>query len=105
MTDIYYDYDGNPTDHDTWSRLWDDTEARRLALDTVGGYRVSTVWLGVDHSFGHHEQPVLWETMVFSKGPDPYDLNEFMCRYDSRDEALAGHVEVVEMVRERVSGQ
>lgn len=51
-----------------WGRWFQtNTEARRVGDEQIGDSRVSTVFLGLDHSFGEGA-PVLWETMVFG-GP------------------------------------
>ena len=60
-------------------------ESRVVAKTEVGDTTVSTVFLGVDHSFREGD-PVLWETMMFG---GQYDL---ACdRYRSKREALIGH--------------
>lgn len=56
--------------------------------DTKDGVRVSTVFLGIDHSFGG-PVPVLWETLVFM--PDGEDGE----RYTSHEAAVAGHARYV----------
>jgi hypothetical protein len=74
---------------------------RQIKRDEVQGFLVSTVFLGLDHSFGDGEQ--LWfETMVFRlsnvrgfKGRDEYG----QWRYTTIEEARAGHAEVCEKVR------
>lgn len=58
--------------------------------------RVSTVFLGLDHSFLPGATPVLWETMIFG-GP----LDEYQWRYTSRDQAVAGHDLAVLMAKAR----
>lgn len=68
----------------TWAR-WMETGEGHLADDTVGDVRVSTVFLGIDHS-DNGGPPVLWETMVFG-GP----LDDEQERYTSREDALRGH--------------
>ena len=55
---------------------------------------VSTVFLGMDHSFGREGGPVLFETMVFG-GP----LDGEQDRYRTIDEARAGHAAMVERAR------
>jgi hypothetical protein len=53
---------------------------------------VSTVFLGIDHNFVDPDgPPVLWETMVFGLS-DPSEICE---RYSSREDAIAGHNELV----------
>ena len=54
-----------------------------------GGY-VSTVWLGLDHSF-FSGPPLIFETMVFSFFGRSLDIN----RYSTENEAWAGHWEMV----------
>ena len=44
---------------------------RILAQDKVGDVNVSTVFLGIDHSFGDGP-PVLWETMIFGGKHDQF---------------------------------
>ncbi|SUE95903.1 Uncharacterised protein [Ectopseudomonas mendocina] len=43
--------------------------AHRVAETTIDGFWVSTVFLGIDYSFGRGE-PLLFETMVFAKDGD-----------------------------------
>jgi len=68
----------------TWGR-WMQTADRHVAHTHFGDVRVSTVFLGLDHSFGDGP-PVLWESMVFG-GP----LDQEQRRYTSRADADAGH--------------
>lgn len=66
---------------------------RIVAKDQIGGVRVSTVFLGLDHSFGGHS-PLLFETMIFGGAHDGYQE-----RYTFWDDAEAGHAKAVAMVR------
>lgn len=75
---------------------WFETADRKVAQTNVGGKYVSTVFLGVDHQSFSDEEPLFFETMVFSDG-DSLDL---ACRrYSTWDEALAGHQAMVERVK------
>lgn len=78
-----------------WAK-WFETADRKIAKDQIGDCRVSTVFLGMDHSFGDGP-PLLFETMVF--GPPKHPLDEECERYTTRAEALAGHKAMCERVR------
>jgi len=78
-----------------WAAWFENTEKRRVAFDDLGsGVEVCTVFLGLDHSFTLGYPPVLWETLVFG-GP----LDGEMERYSSRQEAEAGHREMVDRAK------
>ncbi len=95
----------------TWAR-WFETSDRQLAEDEIGDIRVSTVFLGLDHSFGDGP-PLLWESMAFGapelrkifgrKRPIREDMGvQFESldqrRYATREDALRGHAEMVSQV-------
>ena len=61
--------------------------------------KVSTVFLGLDHSFGIDGPPVLWETMVFGGA-----LDGEMQRYTSRAAALEGHQAMCQRVMATSAG-
>lgn len=75
-----------------WAQWMQDAD-RQLAETFFGdrAIRVSTVFLGLDHSFGRGA-PVLWETMVFvEEGVTIEGIDGYMDRYTSRQDALQGH--------------
>lgn len=48
----YYDKEGKPIDLFRFAELFQDLEYRRIGhTELEGGISVSTVWLGLDHSF------------------------------------------------------
>jgi hypothetical protein len=57
-----------------------------------GGVEVSTIFLGLDYSFGGGE-PLLFETMIFGG-----DHNRYQRRYATWKQAEAGHQEAIELV-------
>ena len=94
MSDNYILVNGIATKTDilTWGRWMQNAPDRVVKRDEFrNGITVSTVFLGLDHSFGVGE-PVLWETMVFgSKTMDHY------CeRYTSVEAAQRGHQAVID---------
>jgi hypothetical protein len=94
------DDDGNPMperDVLAWGQ-WFDSHSNRVALTEFRWGGVSTIFLGLDHSFNFfamddplNYKPVLWETMIFG-GP----LDQSQRRYTSKEEALEGHRQMVE---------
>lgn len=83
------DHEGQPQvceDLYAWGR-WMENGDRHVALTKLGeDVRVSTVFLGLDHSFSDEGEPVLWETMIFGGEHDQYQK-----RYTSEADALDGH--------------
>lgn len=93
---LYYKLDGRRVvpckDLLEWAQ-WFETAERHVADDSVEGYRVSTVFLGMDHSFSPGDgPPVVFETMIFA----PVGDYEAMDRYCTWEEAEAGHREMLQ---------
>ena len=78
-----------------FNKFFLDVRNSRLAENTVGTSWISTVFLGFDHSHQKGGNPILWETIVFD-GP----LAGEMERYCTMQDAIAGHYQMVERVRE-----
>ncbi len=78
-----------PTENlEEWAKWFDIGENRIIDKTFIGKSEVSTVFLGINHGFGG---PDLWfETMVFG---GPHDGQQD--RYETYDQAVAGHKEVV----------
>lgn len=94
-TPYYREIDGTPVPCDgvlEWGR-WYGTADRKVARTQVGELSVSTVFLGIDHSFGEGDDPILYESMVF--GPEGSPHAGEMIRYSTRAEAMAGHLALV----------
>lgn len=70
-----------------------DPDIRRVALDTVDGATISTVWLGIDHRFDDIGEPLIYETMIFT---DNSGHDQYMERYSHRDDALERHKQIVD---------
>jgi hypothetical protein len=90
----YYDREGNPLDVREWARLFEDRDYKRVRNTILGDINVSTVWLGIDHSYGAGGDPIIFETMVF--GTD--DEERYCVRYSTEDDAIIGHIAAVEHV-------
>lgn len=75
-----------------WGK-WLETANRHVAKEMVGDVRVSTVFLGLNHSYGNGA-PLLFETMIFG---GPHDGHQTRCTF--WDEAEKMHAEAVAMAR------
>ncbi len=79
-----------------WSDWWKENGSLRRVKLTIHKNRklaISTVFLGVDHSF-MDEAPLLWETMVFSGG----NGEDYERCGGTREQALAMHQNMIERV-------
>ena len=68
---IHYDKGGREIESATWSSLIEDDEYRVVEATALegGDVRVSTVWTGIDYSFGAVEgKHLMFETHIFG-GP------------------------------------
>jgi hypothetical protein len=93
MTDMY-DRKGKPLEGKDFYNLFDNREYRTIAVTHgIADYRVSTVWLGIDHKYGGDGPPIIFETMIFGTG----NLSEMQWRYSTEEQALQGHLEVVSL--------
>jgi hypothetical protein len=88
-----YDKEGKPISLIEWGRLLEDRDYKIVKQETLeSGKWVSTVWLGLDYSFGG-DKPLIFETMVF---PSREDFSDLDCeRYSTLEEAEIGHIEMV----------
>lgn len=75
-----------------WSFFYQNKKNIIVEQTTIGDIKVSTVFLGIDHSFDEG-YPILFETMIFGGEHDQYQE-----RYRTWDEAVKGHHEACEMV-------
>jgi hypothetical protein len=80
---LYYGRDGAPITQDQWITLLRDLNYKRIARTTVSGaadlgktFDVSTVWLGIDYSFGNGPR-LIFETMVFAEGASSLDYRRY----------------------------
>lgn len=95
----------------TWAR-WLEEADRFVGLDMIGPYRVSTVFLGLDHDFVRHllpgmaRPPLIFETMTFDHSREEsspwfsrkfHPSFNFQRRYRTWDEAVAGHAYAVKI--------
>jgi len=85
---VYRDKLGRKIQADELEVLLRNPEYTVVKQERLGGYSVSTVWLGVPHG----EPPQYFETMVFNSGIQYSECR----RYQNLTEAEEGHEEMVE---------
>lgn len=81
-----------------WAQ-WMEKGNRIVKQDQLGEVRVSTVFLGMDHSWSG-TTPILFETMIFGG-----DHDEYQERYATWAEAEEGHKRALEMVQSQLGGK
>lgn len=91
---MYYDIDGSEITIEDFTALFMDPEYRRIAQTYVGQALVSTVWLGINHSWDDG-RPLIFETMIF---PGNTTGEELSWRYPTLERAIAGHHHQVEIL-------
>ena len=74
----------------------------RVAESITEGWRVSTVWLGIDYSFAETGPPIIFETMIFA--PGHCELDGWQDRYATEEAARAGHDQACALVRDHLAG-
>lgn len=90
--DYYYVLkDGKPVSVDAsacseWMETANRTLRRREFIINGEKVSVSTVFLGLNHSYHRNTAPILWETMIFGGNHD-----QEQWRYSSEAEAIKGH--------------
>lgn len=98
MSDRYILVNKKPVKCDdllTWTKWFENTN-RRVKETVIGNVYVSTVFLGLDHSFGE-SKPLLFETMVFGG-----DLDSEQERYSTWKQAEKGHQQMIKKVKRKL---
>lgn len=88
----YFDRQGRPMGLMEWARAFEKNENKIVLQEKIGNVMISTVWLGLDHQFGHGP-PLIFETMIFGG-----DHDEEQWRYSTEAEAMDGHRAAVSLV-------
>jgi hypothetical protein len=80
-------------------KLYKNPEMKIVKQDTIDDVFISTVFLGMDHSWSNKpgHKPVLWETMIFGG-----EYSEYQERYTSHHDALEGHQKAIDLVNKKI---
>lgn len=76
-----------------WGRWAKDFSSKIVAKTELDDCQISTVFLGIDHSFGDGP-PILFETMIFGGEHD-----QWCERYETWDQAAEHHRRIVEALK------
>lgn len=102
MKSLYYDKKGRPISLQEFAKLSKIKKYREIGRHQFSdGAFVSTVWLGIDHSFTGEGQPIIFETMSFDidKKTGKIDWGgQYTTRYTKEEDAKKGHAEMVAKV-------
>lgn len=103
---FYYDRQGKPISIEEWGARFGDLEYKIVVQHWVRGWKVSTVWLGLDHGFGFGPVPLIFETMVFPPGDEAgghsISSDEYCVRYPTEEAAQAGHDQALTWIVEKI---
>jgi hypothetical protein len=93
------------TDLIKWA-IWFEGTENHVGLDEVSGFIVSTIFMGINHSFGNR-RPQWFETMVFRQMDNKRMLGRLIdqWRYATLEEARAGHKLAVAAVEKGEIGE
>lgn len=96
---MYYDRDGKGIKNTlVWARKFE-MPGRKIVKQNYlfkGHVLVSTIWMGLDHSFTQVGAPLIFETMVFYKWKSGSLANESdQLRWTTESQARLGHKEAV----------
>ncbi len=94
-----------PTSFDEWVKWETENQDRRIIsrnriFINEEEILISTVFLGIDHSFNRLHPPIVFETMIFGGKQDGWQD-----RYHTYREACDGHLKALEMVRKENDNQ
>ena len=93
---MYYDKQGKEITQEEWGRLLESPEYKIVNQDKLGGYIVSTVWLGLNHNFSGGDA-LIFETMVFDTAGNDLEME----RYHTLEEAEKGHKEMINKFKKK----
>jgi len=76
----------------TWTKAFETIDVV-VKKDKINGIKISTVFLGLNHSFDDNCPDLWFETMIFGGKHDQYQD-----RYETWDQAEIGHQKAIDLV-------
>lgn len=99
MSLYYYNRQGSKVSFEEYITLAIDQEYKKVVQTTLpNGIWVSTVLLGLDHSWNSEGPPLIFETMAFGNGE--LDDERACERATCEREALIHHIQICEALKE-----
>lgn len=99
-TPRWFDKDGIPIlDIGKVEQLLRDDTYKIVSQELIGDYLVSTVWLGLNHSYWKNLPILIFETMIFYQKEAHDELTSFQVRYSTLQEAIEGHKKACDLAR------
>ena len=89
------------SDHESltiWANWMSNCENIIVKQEEIDGFKISTVFLGLDHNWYSSDRPLLFETMIFHSNFKSTD-EEYKERCSTWDEALIQHAQTVEFIK------
>lgn len=98
----HFDRDGQPISFVDWTDASCDDKYRRIGLDIIGDYEISTVWIGIYYAFpGTTGTPLPCETIVFILVDGARAHSSEAMKWPNADAARAGHDQFVAAAKRR----
>lgn len=72
-------------------------DSKHVKKSDIGNFWISTVWLGINHNWGSGS-PILFETMILNKYTQEW--LDYLVRYSTWDNALIGHENAIQYVKD-----
>lgn len=98
----YFDREGKLLERMEWVRRCEDDDYKIIKQEDVGGYFVSTVWIGLNMSYWRDAPIKIFETMIFRIDEDNEiedRIRGYQERYSTETEALEGHEKAVKIAK------
>ena len=95
---MFYNKEGKEISVQEFTKLFEDKNYQVIKQDKLSnGYFISTVWLGINHSFVFSEKLLLFETMVFDSNKSSVEQK----RYSTEKQALRGHKRFIKEYKDK----
>lgn len=99
----YYDREGRRLSAEEWVVLYEDVTYRCIRSSNIGAYRVSTLYVGIDHNAVESGAPMIFASFVLAKpdarqAPHWTRLEAYTKRYSTERKAREGHEALVKLV-------